>query len=138
MFGTITSAIISILTFFSEAKKIQQFIFWGFGSLGNLSWDELFIFLTLYLVGVSGLLTIIKPLDAFLLGEMYAKSLGIHMQRSRTMILLITSLLTGVVTAFTGPIAFIGLAVPHITKLLFKTSVYDCTLRLRSNGCVTD
>ena len=128
MFGTITSAIISILTFFSEAEKIQQFVFWGFGSLGNLSWDELFVFLSLYLIGVTGLLTIIKPLDAFLLGEMYAKSLGIHVQRSRTAILLITSLLTGVVTAFTGPIAFIGLAVPHITKLLFKTSNHKIIL----------
>ena len=122
MFGTVTSAIISVLTFFSDAEKIQQFIFWGFGNLGNLSWNEVMIFFVIYLIAILNLLFVIKPLNTFLLGENYSKSLGIDIKRSRMMILLITSILTGVITAFAGPIAFIGLAVPHMTKLLFKTS----------------
>ena len=122
MFGTVTAAIISVLTFFSDAQQIQQYIFWSFGSLGNLSWSEVGVFSVIYVLGISGLLFVIKPLNALLLGENYAKSLGIHMAQSRNIILLITSLLTGVITAFAGPIAFIGLAVPHITKLIFKTS----------------
>ena len=128
MFGTVTSAIISVLTFFSDAEKIQQFIFWSFGSLGNLSWNEVLVFFIIYLLGILGLLKVIKPLNTFLLGENYSKSLGIDIKKSRITILLITSLLTGVITAFAGPIALIGLAVPHITKLVFKTSNHKTLL----------
>lgn len=128
MFGTITSAIISVLTFFSDAEEIQQFIFWGFGNLGNLSWNEVMIFSIIYLITILNLLFVIKPLNTFLLGENYSKSLGIDIKKSRMMILLITSVLTGVITAFAGPIAFIGLAVPHMTKLLFKTSNHTILL----------
>ena len=122
MFGTVTAAIISVLTFFSNAQQIQQYIFWSFGSLGNLSWNEIAVFALIFLVSMLALLSVFKPLNTFLLGENYAKSLGIDIKKSRNMILLITSLLTGVITAFAGPIAFVGLAVPHITKLVFKTS----------------
>lgn len=122
MFGTVTAAIISVLTFFSDAQQIQQYIFWSFGSLGNLTWNEVLVFSIIFALGISGLITVIKPLNALLLGENYAKSLGIDLKKSRNIILLITSLITGVITAFAGPIAFIGLAVPHITKLIFKTS----------------
>lgn len=122
MFGSFTSAIISMLSYFSEAQEIQQYIFWSFGSLGNLSWDELAIFFSIYLIGLIGVFTIIKPLNSLLLGENYAKSLGVNVKQSRIIILVITSLLTGVITAFSGPIAFIGLAVPHLAKLIFTTS----------------
>jgi len=122
MFGTVTAAIISVLTFFSDAQQIQQYIFWSFGSLGNLTWSEVGVFAIVFLVGMSGLFAVIKPLNTLLLGENYAKSLGINIRQSRNIILFVTSLLTGVITAFAGPIAFIGLAVPHITKLIFKTS----------------
>lgn len=122
MFGTLTSAIISVLTFLSEAQQIQQYIFWSFGSLGNLSWNEVIVFLIIYTVGMLGLIFVIKPMNALLLGENYAIGLGVNLKRSRNIVLSITSILTGVITAFAGPIAFIGLAVPHITKLLFKTS----------------
>ena len=128
MFGTVTSAIISVFTFFSNADKIQQFVFWGFGSLGNLSWNEILIFFTIYLIAIINLIGIIKPLNSLLIGENYAKSLGINIKKNRNIILLITSLLTGVITAFAGPIAFIGLAVPHITKLVFKTSNHKILL----------
>ncbi|MFY0631342.1 MAG: iron ABC transporter permease [Flavobacteriaceae bacterium] len=122
MFGTVSAAIISVLTYFSEAAQIQQYIFWGFGNLGNLSWNELLVFGIIFLIGILGAISVIKPLNSYLLGENYTRSLGINIKRSRNVILLVTSLLTGVITAFSGPIAFIGLAVPHITKLIFKTS----------------
>ena len=122
MFGSFTAAIISVLSYFSEAQEIQQYVFWSFGSLGNLSWDELLIFFVIYAIGITGVFAIIKPLNSLLLGENYAKSLGINVKQSRVIILVITSLLTGVITAFSGPIAFIGLAVPHLAKLIFTTS----------------
>jgi len=128
MFGSITTAVISVLSYFSEAAQIQQFLFWSFGNLGNLSWNELSVFFVVYFVAMSGLLILIKPLNSYLLGEAYAKSLGVNVQRTSLLILTITSLLAGVITAFAGPIAFIGLAVPHITKLLFTTSNHKILL----------
>ncbi|PCI12046.1 MAG: iron ABC transporter [Flavobacteriaceae bacterium] len=122
MFGSLTSAIISVLVYFSSAEQLQQFIFWGFGSLGNLSWNELAIFGVLFFIGIAFMLFIIKPLNSMLLGENYAKSMGVNMKRTRNYILITTSILTGVITAFSGPIAFVGLAVPHLTKLIFDTS----------------
>lgn len=122
MFGSLTSAVISVLAYFSEADQIQQYLFWSFGSLGNLSWNEIFVFAIIYTAGILGTLSVIKPLNSFLLGENYAKSLGINIKKSRNIILLITSVLTGVITAFSGPIAFVGLAVPHISRMIFTTS----------------
>ena len=122
MFGSITSAIISVLSYFSSADQLQQFIFWGFGSLGNLSWNELKVFGLIFIIGISLLVFIIKPLNSLLLGENYAKSVGINIKFTRNITLIITSILTGVITAFSGPIAFVGLAVPHLTKLVFNTS----------------
>jgi iron complex transport system permease protein len=122
MFGSLTSAVISVLAYFSEAEQIQQFLFWSFGSLGNLSWNELIVFILIYSIGMLATIAIIKPLNSFLLGENYAKSLGINVKKSRNIILLITSVLTGVITAFAGPIAFVGLAVPHIARMIFSTS----------------
>ncbi|QTD37767.1 iron ABC transporter permease [Polaribacter batillariae] len=128
MFGSLTSAIISVLAYFSEAAKIQQYLFWSFGSLGNLSWNEILVFGSIYFLGLLGTISIVKPLNSFLLGENYAKSLGINIKKSRNIILLVTSLLTGVITAFSGPIAFVGLAVPHIARMLFSTSNHKILL----------
>ncbi|MDO6674632.1 iron ABC transporter permease [Tenacibaculum sp. 1_MG-2023] len=128
MFGSLTSAVISVLAFFSEAEQIQQYLFWSFGSLGNLTWTELSVFGIIYLIGILGTFSVIKPLNSFLLGENYAKSLGINIKKSRNIILLITSILTGVITAFSGPIAFVGLAVPHIAKMIFATSNHKILL----------
>ncbi len=122
MFGSITSAIISVLAYFSSAEQLQQFIFWGFGSLGNLSWNELAIFGFIFSIGIIFLVFIIKPLNSMLLGENYAKSLGVNIKKTRNIVLITTSILTGVITAFSGPIAFVGLAVPHLTKIVFNTS----------------
>jgi len=128
MFGSFTSAIISILSYFSSASELQQYIFWSFGSLSNLQWNEIYLLCSLIFISCIGLLTIIKPLDALLLGENYAKSLGISLKKTQNTVFIITSLLTGSITAFVGPIAFIGLAIPHITKLVFKTSNHKTLL----------
>jgi iron complex transport system permease protein len=128
MFGSLTAAVISVLAYFSNSEQIQQYLFWSFGSLGNLSWNEIMVFGIIYLVGVLGTLFIIKPLNSFLLGENYAKSLGINIKKNRTIILLITSILTGVITAFSGPIAFVGLAVPHVSRIFFTTSNHKILL----------
>ncbi|WP_439132224.1 FecCD family ABC transporter permease [Polaribacter sp.] len=128
MFGSLTSAVISVLAYFSNANQIQQYLFWSFGSLGNLSWNEITVFSIIYFIGVLGTLSVIKPLNSFLLGENYAKSLGIDIKKNRNIILLITSILTGVITAFSGPIAFVGLAVPHIARLFFATSNHKILL----------
>ncbi len=122
MFGSLTAAIISVLAYFSSANQLQQYLFWSFGSLGNLSWNEITILFSVFLIGITLVTFIIKPLNSLLLGENYAKSMGVHVVKTRNLTLIATSLLTGVITAFSGPIAFIGLAVPHLTKLLFHTS----------------
>ncbi len=128
MFGSLTSAIISVLAYFSDSEQIQQYLFWSFGSLGNLSWREILVFTVIYLIGIINTIFVIKPLNSFLLGENYAKSLGINVKKSRNIILLTTSILTGVITAFSGPIAFIGLAVPHIARMLFLSSNHKILL----------
>jgi len=128
MFSSITSAIISILAYFSSAENLQQYMFWGFGSLGNLTWNELAVFLTVFILASTMILPVIKPLNSLLLGENYAKSIGINIQRTKNLILIATSLFTGVITAFAGPIAFIGLAAPHITKLILNTSNHKLLL----------
>ncbi|ANW97427.1 iron ABC transporter [Wenyingzhuangia fucanilytica] len=128
MFGSFTTAIISVLSYFSSATELQQYIFWSFGSLGNLQWSELYLLIGIVSISAVGLLFIIKPLDALLLGENYATSLGISIKKTQSIIFIVTSLLTGSITAFVGPIAFIGLAIPHITKLIFQTSNHKILL----------
>ncbi|GIZ08450.1 iron ABC transporter permease [Flavobacterium sp. UMI-01] len=122
MFGSFTSAIVSTLTYFSTADQLQKFTFWAMGSLGNLSWNSILILTVAVVVGMGLSLYSIKALNALLLGENYAKSMGLNFNKTRFIIILATSLLAGSITAYAGPIAFIGLAVPHIAKLLFQTS----------------
>ncbi|WP_223034996.1 FecCD family ABC transporter permease [Hanstruepera marina] len=128
MFGSITAAIVSVLSYFSSAEQLQQYIFWGFGSLGNLSWNELFVFFSIYLLGLLMSIVSIKALNTLLLGENYAKSLGLNINKSRLIIIIATSLLAGTITAFAGPIAFIGLAIPHIVRQVFTTSNHKILL----------
>jgi iron complex transport system permease protein len=122
MFGSFTIAILSVLTFFSSAEQLQKFTFWSMGNLGNLSWTSIAILTICILIGLFLSLFSIKSLDALLLGENYAKSLGLNFKRARLIIILSTSILAGSITAYAGPIAFVGLAVPHMTKLIFQTS----------------
>ncbi|WP_136668683.1 iron ABC transporter permease [Flavobacterium sp. H122] len=122
MFGSFTSAIVGILTFFSSAEQLQKFTFWSLGNLGNLSWFSIVILSISVLLGLLISLLSIKSLNALLLGENYARSLGLNFKKTRLLIILATSILAGSITAFAGPIAFVGLAVPHIAKLIFQTS----------------
>jgi iron complex transport system permease protein len=122
MFGSFTSAIVSTLTYFSTADQLQKFTFWAMGSLGNLSWNSIVILSIAVAIGLLLSLYSIKPLNALLLGENYAKSMGLNFSKTRFIIILATSILAGSITAYAGPIAFIGLAVPHIAKLVFQTS----------------
>lgn len=128
MFGSITAAVVSVLSYFSSAEQLQQYIFWGFGSLSNISWSELLIFFSIYSVGIALSIASIKGLNSLLLGDNYAKSLGLNLKQSRLIIIIATSLLAGTITAFAGPIAFIGLAIPHLTRQLFKTSDHKILL----------
>jgi iron complex transport system permease protein len=122
MFGSITTAVVSVLSYFSTAEKLRQYVYWSFGSVGNLSWNQLLLLLIIMVLGILISIFSIKPLNALLLGESYAKSLGVNMKRSRYFIIIATGLLAGGVTAFAGPIAFIGLAVPHLTRQIFNTT----------------
>ncbi len=122
MVGSLTSAIVSILAYFSKAEELQRFVFWSFGSLGDLSWSGVVILSVCFFTGISLTILCLKSLDSFLLGDSYAKTIGIRFSRSRLLIILATSLLAGSITAFTGPIAFIGLAVPHLIRQVITTS----------------
>ena len=122
MFGSLTSAIVGSLTYFSSAEQLQKFTFWSLGNLGNLTWNSIVILASCVTIGIVLSVFSIKPLNALLLGENYARSLGINYNKTKYVILFTTSILAGSITAFVGPIAFIGLAVPHIAKLVFQTS----------------
>lgn len=122
MFGSITAALVSILSYFTKAENLQQYIYWSFGSMGNLSWNQVLLLFFLVCIGLLLSIVSIKPLNAFLLGENYAQSMGVNIKKSRYAIILATGILAGSITAFVGPIAFVGLAVPHLTRQVFKTS----------------
>lgn len=121
MFGSITTALVSVMAYFSNAEQLQRFIFWGYGSVGNLSWGQNALLGTAVLLGILLSVFSIKRLNAFLLGEHYAQSLGVSIKRSKMLIIMATGLLAGSITAFAGPIAFVGLAVPHLARQLFNT-----------------
>ena len=122
MFGSFTTAIVSVLTYFSTAEQLQKFTFWSLGNLGNLSWKSILVLSISVGIGLALSAGSIKSLNALLLGENYAKSMGLNFKKARLIIIFATSILAGSITAFAGPIAFIGLAVPHIAKLTFHTS----------------
>ena len=122
MFGSITAALVSILSYFTEAEQLRQYIYWSFGSVGNLSWSQLMLLTAITIIGILLSILSIKSLNALLLGENYARSIGIAIRKSRYLIIIATGLLAGSVTAFAGPIAFVGLAVPHLTRQIFNTT----------------
>ena len=122
LFSSFSGAIISVLSYFSSAEELQKFLFWSLGSLGNLSTQSIVILTVSVSCGLVLAIVSVKWLDGLLLGENYAKSIGINIKKSRTIIILSASILVGSCTAFVGPIAFVGLAVPHVAKLIFQTS----------------
>ncbi|MBL7857965.1 MAG: iron ABC transporter permease [Cyclobacteriaceae bacterium] len=122
MIGAGASSIVSVLQYLSKAEDLQSYIIWTFGSLGSLNWIEIKILAFVLVLGSAIALASVKTLNAWLLGDNYAQSVGIKLKKSRLLIIISACLLTGGVTAFCGPIAFVGLAVPHLTKMIFKTS----------------
>ncbi len=122
MFGSVTSAVVSVLAYFSPAEELQQYVFWSFGSLGGTSWQGILIMAACFLIGIILCIRAIKPLNAMLLGDAYAQSLGLNLTKHRMAIMLATCILAGSITAFAGPIAFVGLAIPHIARQLFWTN----------------
>jgi iron complex transport system permease protein len=122
MIGSVTLSIISIWQYFSEPELVKDYLLWTFGSLGGVTGGQLVILGVVVGVGLIMAFLSSKMLDALLLGENYARSMGLTVQRARFIIICSTSLLAGSITAFCGPIGFIGIAVPHMTRLLFNTS----------------
>ena len=128
MFGSITAALVTVLSYFTNAEQLQQYIFWSFGTVGNLSWFQLSLLAFATLFGLILSVLSLKSLNALLLGEQYAISMGVKIKQARYLIILATGLLAGSVTAFAGPIAFIGLAVPHLTRQIFNTTEHKILL----------
>jgi iron complex transport system permease protein len=122
MIGYLASSGISILNSFATSESIRSYVLWGLGSFSNVSYLQIPLFSALIITGLCGAVLLIKPLNVLLLGEHYAANLGIHVKRTRIAILVTTGFLTATVTAFCGPVSFIGLAVPHIARMILRTS----------------
>lgn len=121
MIGYLASSAISILNFFATEEGVKSYLVWGMGNFGGVSMSQMPFFVIVTLMGLIGALILMKPLNAILLGERYAENLGVNIVRLRNLLLIVTGLLTAVVTAYCGPVSFIGLAVPHITRLIIRT-----------------
>ena len=132
MTGYLTSSVVTLLNYMSSAEGIQSFTIWGMGTFGSVSLGQLPVFTIMICVGLILAILLVKPLNIILLGDNYARNLGISMQWVRNVLLVATGLLTAVVTAFCGPIGFIGLAVPHIARMIFRTSDH----RIIIPGCI--
>lgn len=128
MFGTITSSLVNVLQNFSNPDAIKLYLMWTFGSLSAVTWNYMQILFPVVLIGFFLAFFLQKRLNGLLLGENYAQGLGISITQTRFFIILSTGLLAGAVTAFTGPIAFVGIAVPHLARALFKKSLHQSLL----------
>jgi iron complex transport system permease protein len=122
MIGYLTTALVSILLFFAIPEQIQAYINWTFGSFNNVTWAQIKIFAPIVLVGLMIALGLSKSLNALLLGESYARSMGLNVTAARLAIVASTAILAGTITAFVGPLGFIGIAVPHLARAIFNTS----------------
>lgn len=122
MFGYMTSSLVSILVHFSIADRIQTYVNWTFGSFGGVTWSQMGLFAGAMLGGQALAYALVKPLNALLLGEVYARSMGVNIRRVRLLLIVSAAVLAGGVTAFCGPIGFLGIAVPHLCRALLGTS----------------
>lgn len=122
MIGNLTIALVSIWQYFSRPEQIQDYLIWTFGSLGGVPFNQLWILIVVMLAGGGIALVLSKPLNGLLLGENYARSMGLSVTSTRIWIIVSTSLLAGGITAFCGPIGFVGIAVPHLTRSLLGTN----------------
>ena len=121
MIGYISSSAVSLLNFFATDEGVKSYMVWGMGSFSGVSLKYMPLFAAITLLGLIASAMLIKPLNALMLGNRYAQNLGVNIRRVRNMLLWVTGLLTAITTAFCGPVAFIGLAVPHIARLLLTT-----------------
>ena len=128
MIGYVTNALVSMLIWFADPNRVTAFLSWGFGSFRGTSWTELTILVPVVLVGIVATLLMTKQLNALLLGEAYAASMGVSIRRTRRILVGLAAVLAGSVTAFCGPIGFIGIAVPHAVRSLFLTSDHRLVL----------
>lgn len=128
MLGFLTSSLVSVLAFFADAEALKPFVHWGFGSFARLSPMQIPILFITLLIGIAFSIYSYKALNAFLMGEDFARSLGINVRSNRLIIIIVTGVITGVITAYSGPVAFIGLAVPQLVKLMFKSNHHKITL----------
>lgn len=128
MFGTIAGSIVSVLQNFSNPDAIKLFVMWTFGSLSAVTWTYMQVLLPVSLIGLGMAFFLQKRLDSLLLGENYARGLGVSIIQTRLLIVIATGLLAGGITAFTGPIAFVGVAIPHIARGIFRTSSHKILL----------
>ena len=128
MVGSLTAAFVSVLAYFSKAEELQRYVFWSFGSLGDQSWTAVQILTLCFGIGILIAIGTVQSLNAFLLGDYYAQSLGLSLKQKRMLIIIATSILAGGITAFTGPIAFVGLAVPHLVRQFISTSDHKILL----------
>ena len=122
MIGSAVSAIVQILQYLSNEEALKSFIVWTMGSLGDVTSSQLLLVAPAIIAGLIIAVSVIKPMNMLLLGESYARTMGLNIPRTRTLILLSTTLLAGTVTAFCGPIGFIGLAIPHVARILFRNA----------------
>lgn len=121
MLGSAVSALVMLLQFFSGREELQRFVLWGMGDLGAVGWSDLMILIPIILLMLLAGLLLMQPLNVLLLGEDYAKSMGVNVSRLRWQLILITAVLAGSITAFCGPIAFVGIAVPHLARSLLRS-----------------
>lgn len=119
MIGSGVSAVVQILQYLSHEEALKSFVVWTMGSLGDVTFEQLWLIVTAVAVGLTLAVAVMKPMNMLLLGEAYARTMGLNVKRTRTLILLSTTLLAGTVTAFCGPVGFIGLAMPHVARALF-------------------
>ena len=122
MFGSGVSSVVEILQYLSSEAALKSFAIWTMGSLGDVTGGNLALMLPVITAGLALSVAVIKPLNLLLLGENYARTMGLNVQRTRTLLFLSTVLLAGTVTAFCGPVGFIGLAVPHLARMLFASA----------------
>lgn len=136
IFGYVASAVVTILQSYADPDSLKVFVTWTFGSLGSVTWDKMPLLLAPVIPGISIAFFLIKPLNSLLLGEHYAASTGLNIKRTRFIIITIAAIVTGTVTAFTGPIAFVGVVIPHFARALFGTvnhkTILPATLLLGS------
>ena len=128
MVGYVSSSAVALLNFFASEEGVKSYMIWGMGNFGGVSMNHMLLFALLCLVGIIASIFLIKPLNIMLLGTQYAESLGINIRQIRNLLLVTVGLLTAVTTAFCGPVSFLGLAIPHMTRLLLHTENHQILL----------